>query len=91
MELYRFFIFGRVQGVFYRKFVSSAAMKRQFRGYVKNLADGSVEVVVELTDEDLEEFMRILKEGSPLSTVENISYEAIADGELVYDGFEIRY
>ncbi len=91
MELYRFFIFGRVQGVFYRKFVSSAAMKRQFRGYVKNLADGSVEVVVELTDEDLEEFMRILKEGSPLSTVENISYEAIADADLVYDGFEIRY
>ncbi len=91
MELYRFFIFGRVQGVFYRKFVSSAAMKRQFRGYVKNLADGSVEVVVELTDEDLEEFMRILKEGSPLSTVENISYEVIADADLVYDGFEIRY
>jgi len=91
MELYRFFIFGHVQGVFYRKFVSSAAMKRQFRGYVKNLADGSVEVVVELTDEDLEEFMRILKEGSPLSTVENISYEVIADADLVYDGFEIRY
>jgi len=44
-----------------------------------------------LTDEDLEEFMRILKEGSPLSTVENISYEVIADADLVYDGFEIRY
>ncbi len=91
MELYRFFVFGRVQGVFYRKFVSSAAMKRQFRGYVKNLADGSVEAVAELTDEDLKEFLEILKGGSPLSTVENISYKVIADGELVYDGFEIRY
>ncbi len=91
MELYRFLVFGRVQGVYYRKFISSAAMKKQFRGYVKNLSDGSVEAVAELTDEDLEEFLKILKEGSPLSTVENISYEAIADVDLVYDGFEIRY
>lgn len=91
MELYRFLVFGRVQGVYYRKFISSAAMKKQFRGYVKNLSDGSVEAVAELTDEDLEEFLKILKEGSPLSTVENISYEAIADADLVYDGFEIRY
>lgn len=91
MELYRFIIFGRVQGVFYRKFVSQAAMKKQIRGYVKNLSDGTVEVAAELIDDDLEDFLELLRKGSPLSRVEDISYELIDDADLIYDGFEIRY
>ncbi len=91
MELYRFIIFGRVQGVFYRKFVSQAAMKKQIRGYVKNFPDGTVEVAAELIDDDLEDFLELLRKGSPLSRVEDISYELIDDADLVYDGFEIRY
>ena len=91
MELYRFIIFGRVQGVFYRKFVSQAAMKKQVRGYVKNFPDGTVEVAAELIDDDLEDFLELLRKGSPLSRVEDISYELIDDADLVYDGFEIRY
>jgi len=91
MELYRFIIFGRVQGVFYRKAVSQAAMRKQIRGYVKNLSDGSVEVVAELIDDDLEAFLALLREGSPLSHVDTISYDLIDDADLEYDGFEIRY
>lgn len=91
MELYRFIIFGRVQGVFYRKFVSQAAMKKQVRGYIKNLPDGTVEVAAELIDDDLEDFLELLRKGSPLSRVEDISYELIDDADLIYDGFEIRY
>ena len=91
MELYRFIVFGRVQGVFYRKAVSQAAMRKQIRGYVKNLPDGSVEVVAELIDDDLDDFIALLREGSPLSHVDNIVYEEIDDADLVYDGFEIRY
>ena len=91
MELFRFIVFGRVQGVFYRKAVSQAAMKKQIRGYVKNLPDGSVEVVAELIDDDLEDFMALLRDGSPLSHVDDIVYEKIEDADLVYDGFEIRY
>ena len=91
MELYRFIILGRVQGVFYRKFVSQATMKKQVRGYVKNFPDGTVEVAAELIDDDLEDFLELLRKGSPLSRVEDISYELIDDADLVYDGFEIRY
>jgi acylphosphatase len=91
MEWYRFIVFGRVQGVFYRKSVSQALMKKQFKGYIQNLQDGTVEVVAEIFDEDLDTFMQILKEGSPVSSVENITYEIIDDAEFNTDGFEIRY
>ena len=95
MELYRFIIFGRVQGVYYRKSISQAAMKKQIRGYAKNLPDGTVEVIAELIDDDiddnLEDFLKLLKKGSLLSHVEDISYDLIDDADLVYDGFEIRY
>ena len=53
MEWYRFIIFGKVQGVYYRKSVSQALMKKQFKGYIRNLSDGTVEVVAEVFDEDL--------------------------------------
>ena len=91
MEWYRFIVSGRVQGVFYRKSVSQALMKKQFKGYIQNLPDGTVEVVAEVFDEDFDTFMQILKEGSPVSSVENITYEIIDDAEFNTDGFEIRY
>jgi len=91
MEWYRFIVFGRVQGVFYRKFVSQAFMKKQFKGYIQNLNDGTVEVVAEIFDDDFDTFMNILKEGSLLSSVNDVKYEIINDAEFNTDGFEIRY
>ncbi len=91
MEWYRFVIFGKVQGVFYRKSVSQALMKKQFKGYIRNLSDGTVEVVAEIFDEDFDTFMNILKEGSLLSSVEDVKYEIIDDAEFNTDGFEIKY
>ena len=91
MEWYRFIISGRVQHVYYRKFTSQALMKKQFKGYIQNLSDGTVEVVAEIFDDDFDAFMQILKEGSPLSAVEEIKYEIIDDAQFNTDGFEIRY
>lgn len=91
MEWYRFIIFGKVQGVYYRKSVSQAIMKRQFKGYIQNLSNGTVEVVAEVFDDEFDMFMDILKEGSPLSSVEDIQYEIIHDAEFTTDGFEVRY
>ena len=91
MEWYKFIIFGRVQGVFYRKFVSQSMMKKQYKGYIQNLSDGTVEVVAEVFDDDFDTFMNILKEGSPLSVIEDIKYEIIYEAEFTTDGFEIRY
>ncbi|MDM5271840.1 acylphosphatase [Sulfurovum sp. zt1-1] len=91
MEWYRFIISGKVQGVFYRKSVSQLMMRRQFKGFIRNLEDGTVEVVAEIYDEDFNAFMKILQEGSPLSHVEEIRHEIIDDAEFRTDGFEIRY
>ena len=90
MKTYKFLISGRVQGVWYRKFVSENARKRGFKGYVKNLPDGRVEAVANIENDDrLKEFLEILKEGSPLSIVENIEIEEIPNIE--FNDFEIRY
>lgn len=91
MEWYRFIISGKVQGVFYRKSVSQEMMKKQFKGYIKNLSDGRVEVVAEVFDDELDTFMQILQEGSLLSEVKDIQYEIIDDADFTTDGFEIRY
>ena len=90
MEVYRFIVFGKVQGVYYRKFVSQSAMRKQLEGYIKNLNDGTVEVVVVLFDEDVEMFKKILHDGSPSSVVERIEMEILEEDDLIYDGFEIR-
>jgi len=91
MEWYRFIIFGNVQGVFYRKSVSQALMRKQFKGYIQNLSDGTVEVVAEVFDDDFDTFIDILKEGSLLSSVEDVKYEIINDAVFNTDGFEIRH
>lgn len=91
MEWYRFIISGKVQGVFYRKSVSQEMMKRQFKGYIQNLSNGTVEVVAEIFDDEFDTFMDILKEGSLMSHVEDITYEVIDDAVFNTDGFEIRY
>jgi len=91
MEWYRFVIFGKVQGVFYRKSVSQAMMKKQFKGYIQNLSDGTVEVVAEVFDDDLDVFMGILKSGSLLSSIDDVKYEIINEADFQTDGFEVRY
>ena len=91
MEWYRFIIQGKVQHVYYRKFVSQALMQKQYKGYIQNLSNGSVEVVAEIFDDDFDTFYTILKKGSPLSAVETISYDIIDDAIFTTDGFEIRY
>lgn len=91
MESYRFLIRGKVQHVYYRKFVSQALMRQQVQGYVRNLTDGRVEVVARLWEDDLDAVLATLHQGSPSSVVEEIETDVLEEDDLVYDGFEIRY
>ncbi len=90
MNVYLFIITGKVQGVFYRKSIQQMGAMGQIQGYVKNLSDGSVEVVAFLYDDQFEDFMNILRNGSPRSEVKDITYKILEEDDLVYDGFEIK-
>ncbi len=91
MSSYRFLVYGRVQGVYYRKFVSQRVRELSFKGFIRNLPNGSVEVVVRVNKDDIKEIKRILLEGSPMSEVKDIKEEILERDDLIYDSFEIRY
>jgi acylphosphatase len=50
---------GRVQGVGYRHFVSNCAQATGVHGYVRNLPDGTVEMVAESSPASLSDFIRM--------------------------------
>jgi len=43
----RFIVKGTVQGIFFRQFVKTHADELKLRGFVRNLEDGTVEIVAE--------------------------------------------
>ena len=91
MESYKIIISGKVQHVYYRKSISQALMRLGIQGYIRNLSDGTVEVVARIYDDDLDVVLERLKQGSPLSEVSDIKIEVCENDDLIYDGFEIRY
>lgn len=79
---------GLVQGVAFRDFVRDHARRGGLVGYVRNLPDGSVEVVAEGKEESLEPFIQSLWEGPPAARVRDVqTRKRSAEGR--YAGFEI--
>ncbi len=65
-------ITGRVQGVGFRYFTQDAAQALQLSGWVRNQADGSVEILAEGPEATLKTLIERLRQGPPLSRVEQI-------------------
>jgi acylphosphatase len=65
-------ISGRVQGVYYRDFTSRHALRLKLTGWVRNLPDGTVEVIAEGEKKHLLEFITVLKQGPPASQVADV-------------------
>jgi len=66
-------ITGRVQGVWYRKFVESHANRIGVRGWVRNEPDGAVSAIFEHPDKEaLEEILAVCAEGPELARVDHI-------------------
>jgi acylphosphatase len=63
---------GRVQGVGFRWFVREAARSLDIAGWVKNRADGTVEVAAEGTDEAISRFHSNLAQGPDGARVESV-------------------
>jgi acylphosphatase len=64
---------GRVQGVFYRDSCRREAQRLGVSGWVRNRADGSVEVVAEGPRERVEGLLRWCRQGPPRASVTGLS------------------
>lgn len=81
MRQVRLFISGFVQGVNFRYFVKREADKSGIRGWVRNLRDGRVEVVLQGRNDVIEDMIKLYRKGpllSEVSDVEVIEEEAAA-------------
>jgi acylphosphatase len=79
---------GRVQGVGYRAWTERTASSIGFRGWVRNRRDGAVELMLQGSDEDVAEMLRLSARGPPGAYVSKV--DVVGEGAGAYDGFEIR-
>lgn len=83
-------IHGDVQGVFFRANTQTVASKLGVSGWVRNLPDGSVEVLAEGDKKKLEELLEWCREGPSGAAVERVE-EKWSEGKKEFSGFEVRY
>lgn len=81
---------GLVQGVFYRSTACQVGRQLGLTGWVKNLPDGRVEIIVEGEQEKIEEFIKWCWKGPPSARVDNVDvsyFEAFGE----FNDFSIVY
>jgi acylphosphatase len=71
----RCLVAGRVQGVYYRAATADEAARLSLDGWVKNLADGRVEVVAAGEPESIATLARWLWKGPPAARVDAVYVE----------------
>ncbi len=80
---------GRVQGVGFRYFTRRRAAELGIAGWVRNLADGDVQVIAQGPADTLNDFISRLREGPPVATVLDVDIQ-YREVEPELDGFEVR-
>lgn len=71
----RLLISGRVQGVAFRWETLQAAMRCQVNGWVRNLADGRVEAVVEGPCQQVTDLIDWCRKGPPIARVDRLDIQ----------------
>ncbi len=104
MKRIHLFIFGMIQGIGYRYFVSEKAKELGLVGWIKNKKDGSVEAVFQtkplsvagqpMTDQEAEmtvqKMVSICREGPISASVTHIEEKWEDAEEETFDDFEVR-
>ncbi len=83
-------IHGLVQGVFFRANAKKAAETLGLKGYARNMADGSVEVVAEGPEGKIKEFIEFCKKGPRAARVDKVDVH-IEEARNEFDSFEVRH
>ncbi len=90
MTAQRIYVSGRVQRVGYRDWAVRTAQKLGVKGWVRNLTDGRVEMMVEGDEDALGALAEACRQGPPLARVEHVEAFA-AEGERPAKGFTKRF
>ena len=88
MKTIRIIVSGRVQGVFFRQSTREQAIALQITGWVRNLADGTVEIMATGDEKKLEQLILWCHQGPPRAVVNNV---LVSDAPLEnFTSFEIQ-
>ncbi len=85
----RYVVHGRVQGVGFRYFVEREARRLGLDGYVKNRADGTVEVYASGSEKQVSELKSLLWTGPGLARVDNVEERESEAGQR--SGFRVEF
>lgn len=85
----RLLVRGRVQGVSFRAYTQAHALRLGISGWVRNLADGSVELEAQGSAALLDRLALACREGPPAARVDSLEVEPleVLDGDA---GFQLR-
>lgn len=84
------YVSGRVQGIGFRFFVSAVARGKKLRGFVRNLEDGRVEIMLQGEREKIEEALNIIKSKHPLAKIKEFQVSWV-ETEEKFEDFKIIY
>ena len=67
MKTFKYLVKGKVQGVGYRFYVGPKLKFIGGKGYIKNLYDGDVEIVIQIDEKKIQKVENFIQKGSPKS------------------------
>ena len=85
----KLYLYGMVQGVGIRFTITQIAKKTVVKGYVKNLSNGSVEIVAQGHKDKIDTFIEKVKNAST-GNITDIFLETI-DTKKTFNGFNIAF
>ncbi len=90
MKAVRATVTGRVQGVGFRYATAEEARRRGLAGWVRNLADGRVEVMAQGSVPVVDSLVAWLTDGPRLASVVNVEVVSV-EPETDLAGFSVRF
>ncbi|MCD6463390.1 MAG: acylphosphatase [Thermotogae bacterium] len=89
MKALRIVVHGYVQGVGFRSFARHHARALNIKGYVKNMPDGTVLIVAEGDEKNLNLFLERVSRGPFMARVDRVETEEIPP--MGFGGFTIEF
>ena len=80
---------GTVQGVGFRWFVRERARRWGLAGWVRNLADGTVELAASGSDEGVNALVEAVRKGPPGAVVRDVATLPVAGGDELPNPFKV--